>query len=411
MNKVSSGIWREIFTLLIAGTLSLALQIVILDPTFNGPDAISNFQFAEAGQSISYWLDPTAFWGYLFPMGYGTFLALATRITGGDYLPIQIFQIGIGLSMAYLGWLITRNLGRLIRILTFVTIAFCPATIVLARMNGYEIFLGFFIMLSFTLILAWNPPFRVLLMASIAGTSMGLAMMFQGKSLVLLPLLSILYSRRFSHGLWLFLTSSCVLPAAWGIRNYFVIGTWNPFNSSSGVVMWMGNNPKSIAGEYVVSPPPLPEGSSSFYEASLNFIVSQPERAFELLLFRMSRLLQPPYIYLDLIDIPIIQIALHFVFIVMYAFIAIVFFSFIFGRIWVSPPVLPPVTSSAVLVLLFGLAHIPFATEIRHIQPVIPIALTVVVPTTIYLIRRWTRHLDISRSGRQTRGRFEVNGG
>jgi len=264
---------REIMTLVTMAAASLVLQLFIIDAEFNGPDATSNFQFAELGQDFGYWLDPSAFWGYLFPMGYGSFLALATRVTGGNYLPIQVLQIMMGLSLAYLGWLLTRNLGSLIRSMTFIAIAFSPATIVLARTNGYEIFLGFFIMLSFTLLMTWNPGSRIWLLASSSGVFIGLAMMFQGKSIILIPLFVYIYLRRFKKGLWLFLSTAFILPLLWSIRNHFVIGTWNPFNSSSEVVMWMGNNPETLTGEYVIAPPPLPEGSSSLYEASFKFIV------------------------------------------------------------------------------------------------------------------------------------------
>ena len=216
---------REIMTLVTMAAASLVLQLFIIDAEFNGPDATSNFQFAELGQDFGYWLDPSAFWGYLFPMGYGSFLALATRVTGGNYLPIQVLQIMMGLSLAYLGWLLTRNLGSLIRSMTFIAIAFSPATIVLARMNGYEIFLGFFIMLSFTLLMTWNPGSRIWLLASSSGVFIGLAMMFQGKSIILIPLFVYIYLRRFKKGLWLFLSTAFILPLLWSIRNHFVIGT------------------------------------------------------------------------------------------------------------------------------------------------------------------------------------------
>ena len=96
MNSNRDPVTRGEATLLgSALVVALVIHLLLLDPLFNGPDATSNFIFATSGQDWAYWLDPQAFLQYLFPMGYGSFLALVTRFSGGSFLPVQLIQIAI----------------------------------------------------------------------------------------------------------------------------------------------------------------------------------------------------------------------------------------------------------------------------------------------------------------------------
>jgi len=385
---------KEVFGLTLVLLTALGVQLWFRDPVFNGPDAISNFKFAVSGQDWNYWFEPDAFLHYLFPMGYGSFLAIVTRFTGGSYFPIQLIQIGLALSMAWMGWLLTRHISRVARVATFVVIALSPAALWLARTNGYEILISFFMMLSLTLLwgVGGQPHATKSILQrcfpALAGLAIGLCMLCQGKTIIVLPVLIYLVARWGKVQTWLFLTVAAIPPVLWGIRNHFVLGTWNPFNSSSEVVMWMGNNWTTQTGGYVQVPPPLPAEYSGFYEASLNFIVTQPEKAYELLLFRMARLLEPTYIYPDFGGIKGANLVLHFTSIAFAIVAVLTFAAYVFGRLWAGPPTLPAVGPIAVMVLLFALVHIPFATETRHLQPIVPIALAVSVPTLILLLQK-----------------------
>ena len=369
--------------------LSLALHALLIDPTFNGPDAISNFQFAQLGQDWAYWLDPGAFWGYLFPMGYGTFLAMVARITGGSLVLAQWLQIFMALSMAIAGWFITRHISRAARMATVMGIAFSPALFWLARTNGYEILLSFSTTMAFAILWGWgglhsrSRPWSVV-GPLLAGLLMGVAMLSQGKVSIVMPALLFLAWRWGRLPLLAFVVASGLLPFLWSIRNLIVLGRFYPFNSSSEVVIWMGNNWETQTGAYVLHPPPLPDGFSSYYEASLNFVVNQPERAFSLLLTRMARLLEPTYLYLPSLPIRV-NVLLHVLLIALATVGALLFTAYLFGRLWVSPPTIPKVGAVAAVVVLFTLVHVPFATETRHLKPIVPLALCVAMPTAVTL--------------------------
>ncbi len=383
---------REKFEIAAIALFSFVLHLVAIDPTFNGPDAESNFMFAKRGQDWEWWLDPGAFWNNLFPMGYGSFLAVATRFTGGNFFPIQVLMAALGTSLALAGWLLTRHISKPARILTLAAIGLSPAVVWLARTNGYEIFLATLVTYSLTL-LWWNggqpPEARGLIVRAVpatAGLLMGLAMLTQGKVVVLMLTLGWLARRWGRRQFIAFIGSSAVFPAIWAFRNWKVLGNPYPFNSSSEIVIWMGNNWTTKTGEYQVIPPPLPEGMSSYYEASIRFIVSQPEMAYTLFLRRMAHLLEPVYFYPDLGQPAIMTIALHALLIVLSGIGVLLFAAYLFGRIWVGPPVLPKVGGIALFVMSFVLVHLPFATETRHLKPVVPTALAVAIPTAVALV-------------------------
>ena len=393
----------ELLLCLVILVVALLIHRMNLDPTFNGPDAISNFKFAQYGQDWGYWWNPDAFWGYQFPMGYGTFLALVAHVTGGSLVLAQYLQILLALCMAPLGWLLTRHLGKTVRILTFAAIALNPSVFYLARNNGYEILISFFMLLATALLWGYGgkPPSEKTkvqkMLPSLAGVAMTLCMMSQGKTIIILPVLIYLAWKWGKLQTLLFLGFSFSLPALWAIRNHLVLDRWNPFNSSSDIVFWMGNNPTTATGEYVISPPPLPAGFSSYYAAGLDFIVSQPERAYSLFLFRMVRLLEPTYFYPDWSSFKGANLALHVAMIVSSIIGASLFAAYLLGRLWVRPPLIPAVGPSAIIVVLFFLVHIPFATETRHTKPIVPLALCVAVPTFVFLVRR-VRHAHLARN-------------
>jgi hypothetical protein len=228
---------------------------------------------------------------------------------------------------------------------------------------------------------------------------MGVAMLSQGKVSVVLPVMFIMAWR---WGKWpaaCFTACAVVLPLLWSIRNFLVLDRFYPFNSSSEVVIWMGNNWSTQKGEYVLVPPPLPDGYDSYYAASLDFILTQPERAFSLFLMRMARLLEPAYLYLPDLSTRM-NVLLHFAVIPLAILGTLLFCAYLFGRLWVGPPTIPKIGFIAAIVVAFVLVHIPFATEVRHLKPIVPLAICVTIPTAITLVlqirsRVRTRHVKL----------------
>ena len=102
----------------------------------------------------------------------------------------------------------------------------------------------------------------------------------------------------------------------------------------------------------------------------------------------MVRLLEPTYFYPDLSSIKGANLALHVAMIISSIIGASLFAAYIFGRLWIRPPLIPAVGPIALIVVLFFLVHVPFATETRHTKPIVPLALCVAVPTFVFLMRK-----------------------
>jgi len=384
----------EPLTIAVTTIFSLLLMWFVSTPNFWGADARSHFVFAELGQDWSYWLDPEAFYGNYFPMGYGSFLALGLKLTGGVVWPIQIFQALLGIALAWMGWLITKNIGRLARTLTYGFIVLSPAVVSMSMQNGYEIIIAFCMMLPLAVLLhVRNTPellfSKQLALTSLAGAFFGIGFLFQAKIIIILPIyVAILWQSKFT--LKLLMVSLSILPAAiWSVRNIFVLGSWSPASSNSGMSLWLGNNPSAVTGELLVDPPPLPPQYSSINEAVLDFFITQPEKWYGLQLRKIARLLEPTYLYPDAKIFPAQEVLIQYSVIAFSVVGILAFMLYVFGRFWVSPPTIPPVGFPALVVIVFFLTHLPFLAEQRYLAPIVPIALTVAVPTVIAIFHNW----------------------
>lgn len=375
--------------------LALVLNLLLLTRVFDGPDAVSYNRFASDAQDWAYWLDPDAFAQNNFPMGYPSLLALTMKMVGGATWLYQALSIAMSIGVVLFSWMLTRHLSRGVRLTTMVAVALSPALLWMTQSNGYEMLIAF--LMTAALVLSWRvtgvgvgergvPRFWGPLAA---GACIGLTLLAQSKTLIVVPVLAYLMWQRGRGPLLAFLSASAFLPAVWAIRNASVLGSWSPFSRNGELGFWLGNNPSTVTGGSVDVMPPKPPGFGSLYEAGLNFIVSQPESAYALLLRRLARLLEPTYLYRDLTALPGGQVALHYYAIGFSAVGIVLFGAYVMGRVWTGPPVLPPVGALAAFVLAFWLVHLPFMAEPRYLTPVVPVALAVSVPTGFALLARW----------------------
>lgn len=355
---------------------------------FSGPDAQSYLTFARAAQTWGYFIDPHAFEGNFFPMGYPTVLGLTFHISNGSSLLYQVMSTAMALAVVLCVWLVCRPMTPVIRLSTTAVVAVSPALLWMSQNNGYEMLLSFLITVSFALILrnglTWIPS---PVSCSIAGLMMGLALLCQSKVIALVPVFVFL-AWRWGKGWILFVAGLGVLPLMWSIRDAFVIGSLSPFSTNGAMGVWLGNNPFTQTGGVVASMPPKPPGFSSLIAASAHFVATQPEAAYSLFTRRLARLLEPTYIYRDQLSPHGINSGIHFLFIVFTVAAVTLFCAYAFGRLWAKPPVLPRVGAAASLTLCFFLVHFPFQSEPRYMLPIVPIALIVSVSTAFSLWER-----------------------
>lgn len=344
--------------------------------------------------NFGYWMDPMAFDGNYWPLLYPTFLNLVLRVSE-DPAFILVLQALLAMILVLLAWRLAFPFGGRTRVTVAFLVALSPAVWSIARTGGYKILLALLISATLVLLRATSEsaPMHGRLasvgLGAISGALVGLAILVQNKALIVVPVmvyLALRMGRRTLVGqiVGLFLT---LLP--WTVRNLLVLGTPIPFTKNGPINIWIGNNPDQILGGFM-DPPPLPPGASGYIDATLRFIVSQPEASFSLLLRRMTRLLEPSYIYPENLPIPA-QILFPGYNIVFTTIITIVILVYIGGWLWRSPAIPRGLGALALLLTMFFAVHLPFLAESRYMAPMSPLAVVVSVPTLMAIARLY-RH-------------------
>ncbi len=382
---------RELLIVLVILALNLVLLLALMPAQLMVVDTPKFIEIALKAQSSDFWGDPQAFDGNYWAVGYPTFLAMIFKVFGFNLRLVQILQIFLALCLPIYAWLLTRHTTPRIRIATLIVVAISPATYFLAHLGGYEILLSWFTCLS--LVILWgvggspNGPriWRNGLAGICSGLALGLAFMVQNKVLIVLPVLIYLALKWGWPTIASFILGLCAPLAAWGYRNSLVLGSFSPFGKNAEINAWIGNNPDVTTGGFM-EPPPLPPGASSYWNATINFWVSQPEFTFQILGRKIARLLEPVFIYPEY-NLPTgSTLLLHTFSFLLSLLILFAFAAYIFGRVWTGPPTLPKVGALAAFYLLFLAAHLPFLAEARFRTPLEPVLASVAVPTLFYLI-------------------------
>ena len=364
------------------------LGALLIVGVFTGPDATSYMTFVRDGQDPNYLLDPNAYEGNFFPMGYPAFLTATVALAGGSTLMYEVMSVLMGLAVTTLVFMMMRGHSSHVRVSTAAAIALCPSVLWMMQNNGYEMLLSVLIVASLFLVLRIRSGTAkyARTLTVVAGMMLGGAALVQSKVLVLLPIFLVLL-RQSRVRVVLAACGVLVLPGIWGLRNFFVMGNPYPFSSNAGMGLWLGNNPVTTDGGVVASMPTKPPGTSSLADAALQFVISQPEAAFTLVGRRIARLLSPTFLYRDTV-LPELNVAFHWYAIGFVSLGVLLFAAFVFGLLWIRHPVSPDVTILAVVVLAFFAVHFPFQSEPRYMTPIVPLALAVAVPTAFALAQR-----------------------
>jgi len=259
--------------------------------------------------------------------------------------------------------------------------------------GGYEILLSFLLCLAVLLIWlqggelsARNKRTQILIALS-SGLLLGLAALVASKLLlVIVSVLGTLFIQRFRFS-FVTLLGALIPLTSWALRNQFVRSTPSPLNTNGPINLWIGNNPDATLGGYM-TPPPLPSGQSSYLEATIMHVLSQPEFTVALTMRKVLRLAEPTYVYPNEVFAPEMLVILHMFTAVLSLGLAFFVLIYAIGRLWAKPPITPPVGLLAATTLSFFVVHIPFLAEPRFRTPVEPLVIAVAVPTVFYLWRR-----------------------
>lgn len=380
--------------------LALAVLTAVLTLIFNpgepvGPDIdsyvpIANAIIADPG----YLFDAQAFQANFWSMGYPTLLAIMLGVTG-SLTGVTIFQAVLVGTLVFVPWLLTRHIPGPTRLISPAVLAVTPAIWGIGTSIAYET--TYAVVLCYALAIAWSiriaPPHSqvlTLILSGLSGLLLGIGVLIQSKTVIVLPVIAVLLLRTQRKAIWAGAVGFALPIVPWVIRNLFVLGTPNPLAENGPFNLWVGNNPVTTTGGSMLNPPPVPAGSSPT-RAALEFVVSQPERAVELVILKAARLAQPLFIYPDLVQPGPGRTLLHALAAVLNLAILVGVVGYLGARLVSGPHGLPALTAPAILLVLFFVVHLPFIAEQRYLTPVLPVSIAVAVATWLTIWQRLRR--------------------
>ena len=366
-----------------------SLLAIRLGSETNGPDAATYLRNSEVFLSISTLLDPAAFDYNYWVAGYSGFLSLFTSLGDWQLVAARMAQVVMALSMAFMAYRLTRYLSEKVATWTFVAVALSPTLLWFSLVIGYEVLLGWLIMLSLSLVLLARDSRYERSMVAICGLAFSCALVVQFKVILLLPLLAYLVWARLRGNLLVFF-ATCALPVGlWMLRNHIALGKPSPWTSNGPINVWIGNNPAATGG--YIDAPPIPAGwPNDFVSAALHFASTQPRDFAELQALKALRFFYPNVPIDFHLSLPtLIDVLLVIAFWLWAVTVAVLFVLFLSLTVWrVSDPV-RSLSPLAVATLLIFVSNLPFIVEPRFRVPVDALMISVCVPTLVALMSRW----------------------
>jgi len=391
--------WEYIY-LVVLMAISLIAQRLLSSGCCNGPDFVTYLGIAQQQMNKpDFWMTPDAFNGNFWAMLYPTFLHFFLMLPGATIESIQWFQMILAATLAIGGWLLLFQQSRAIRLTTASVIALSPTTIWIGNSLGYEVLLAWF--LTFALAIAWkfnrSQEFRqnvgTIVLSACSGLLMSLAVLTQSKSIVVLPVILYLLWKRSSRLVVWNIIGFLFLILPWAIRNLIVLGNPSIATNNGAYNLWIGNNPAATFGGSMMKPEQMPEGASAQLHAAIEYIVSQPEIALNLVFRKAMRLWEPLYLYPEMIPAGIGRTMLHILAATLTVLVLLGFVVFVGGRLFTSPPEIPDLAPLALFVILFYLTHLPFIAEPRFMTAVYPVTAAVAIPTLFFIWKPRLRRL------------------
>ena len=270
-----SRLYPRALSLLFILASSGIVQWVLRPYQFAGPDTAKFLEIASKQFEAGFWQDPLAFDGNYWSIGYPTFLAVIKSIYGNSTASLQLVNLTLGLILILFTWLISARLGSFIQVVATCLVAFSPNFWGLSALGGYEALLG--VLVVGATFLTWRAlgfdyhggdgkrSVFVISLILFSGVLLGLAVLVQSKSFILLVVFVPYWIRGSIRSFFLGTFGLLVVLVPWSVRNYVVVGTWSPFNTNGPVNMWIGNNPGQTTGGFM-GPPPIPKDSEGFVQ-------------------------------------------------------------------------------------------------------------------------------------------------
>ena len=264
--------WRA-GAVLIAAAFQIG-TVVYLGSSVSGGDAYTYLEISRAWLSVETLLAPQAFESNFWPAGYPGFLALLAWAGESQVLAVRLAQVGLAAGVAIVAGRIADSVSRRAGTVTTVLVALSPTAVWSVWAIGYELLLALLLACGLWLVWAaphgskWGRPY-------LGGLLLGLALIVQFRSAFAVVVLLLVVGWRASRVALVALTGVALPVAAWSLRSLVAVGNPAPWSANGPYNLWNGNNP-AATGHNVFPLPALPDGVTSYTEAALTWISSNP---------------------------------------------------------------------------------------------------------------------------------------
>jgi len=291
-----SGVFVGRVRLVGVGAIALVqvLTIGYLGSTVSGGDALTYLAISSDWYSWSTLLSPDAFEDNFWPAGYPGLLAAFAVFGDWQIVGIRLLHVVLGALIALMSGLLVDRISPRLSTATTWIVAASPTMLWAVWAIGYELTLAFLLTGGLVLsIREWSrlsktSPF-------IGGLLLGMAMLFQFRSVLAAAVLMAFLFRRSLNRARIVALGIAIPVSLWSLRSLLATGSPAPWSGNGPYNLWNGNNPEAT-GHNVYPLPPLPTGESSYTWAAARWVLDNPIEFLQLTFQKFIYLFEPTHL-------------------------------------------------------------------------------------------------------------------
>ena len=390
-----------VLTLVASAALQVA-ALTVIGSRVSGGDAYTYIALARDWDSLGRLLSPDAFFGDLgplsevgnfWPAGYPGYLSLFDGFGEQWLILVRMSQIAMVLGIAVMVAALAREVSDAAARWTLLVAAFSPTLIWAGWTIGYELLLGFLLVLAAYLLsrpgttsVTWQSPAVV---GVTAGVIAGVALIVQFRAAFAIPFLGYLaWQRHGVRALLVFTGATTGVLGVWGARTWVAIGVPVPWSANGPYNLWNGNGPHATGTN--VFPLPTPPGGMSLAQASIDWILANPGAFFDLVAHKALMSFYPTEVadVSDMFPAEGLMTVAQWGYSLAFLTLLLLFFGAQAWRLSLAVQRLWPLAMIGIALVLPNLIFIAVA---RYRIPAEPFFIPVVVGTGIELLRRARR--------------------
>lgn len=268
--------------------------VAYLGSAVSGGDAVTYLSIASDWRSWSTLLSPEAFEENFWPAGYPGVLAVFASLGDWQVISVRVLHVALAAGIALMAGVLVERVGTRVATLTTWIVAASPTMLWAVWAIGYELTLAFLLTSGLVLCIREWPrlsktaPF-------LGGLLLGMAMLFQFRSVLAAAVLMAFLFRRSLDRARIAAFGIAIPVALWSLRSLLATGSPAPWSGNGPYNLWNGNNPEAT-GHNVYPLPQLPAGESSYTWAAARWVLENPMDFLQLTFRKFIYLFEPTHL-------------------------------------------------------------------------------------------------------------------